>query len=128
MSSLISVTVHTKYAFPEDRELIGVNTTVRELTARNAGKLVSRDQGMGQINFAYEVEHEGFARAKIGLLLGKNLPGNKYTVNVKTLDASMHFEGITDRRRSEDRRAASDRRSQQPLQQDFGQRDIGLGL
>lgn len=128
MNALISVTVHTKHAFPEDKELLGVHAAVKELSARNAGKLVSRGQGMGHIDFAYEVDHPHFAKAKIALTLDKHVPGHQYTMNIKTLDTSMQLEGTTERRQLGDRRIAGDRRTQQALEKNIPQENMGLGM
>ena len=128
MSALISVTVHTQCAFPENREVLGVHAAVREMSARDTGRLVSRGQGMGHIDFAYEVEHPNFSKAKIALILDKHVPGLQYTMNIKTLDASMQLEGTTERRQSGDRRMTGDRRAQQTLGKVMPQKNVGLGM
>lgn len=120
--TLLTVSIELQASWASNEELLGRSAIIDELDSRAAGKFLQRETRMGSMAFAYEVEHEQFSRARVGLVVNKHLPGYRYAIHTKPIAASKDFAAAVHERRRKYGRRSLTRRSQNAVQ--FG---LGLG-
>lgn len=96
MNTLVSVSIQVDSYWPSTRDLLGRDAAINELSQRKAGKYIRAGTGMGNMDFAFEVEDVLTAKTKMTLILDKHLPGRKYTIQSTTHNVSKVIaEGVS---------------------------------
>lgn len=76
----LTVTIKLAETWPSPKELAARNSVTDALDAAKIGKCIGAGGGMGEMDFAYDVTDESFARNEVTTAMQTLMPGSQFQV------------------------------------------------